>query len=345
MHQQIMAQARKRKLEYCETLGVPSNADEYSVKKAYHRLVLECHPDRPNNKGREEEAGQRFKKITEAYEKLQENSSNLTSLKTSLKTPEMHNAMDFLFLFAGGSTQHHSSTSNSGVPYKSKPKQTPKRGQSLKAVLHLSLEESSKGCSKTIEFTRTLNCRNCGGTGNNKTSLPQVCGDCQGKGVRTTLINGKTLGESNISTACRSCHSTGFVGSKDCTSCNGTGKQAVQQNQIIEVVPGTITGMKQVFEGEGDEGHDGGPNGDLVLWFEVEGTPFVETPIREGKKRGRKAKNHSTSANISTASSPDSSSPEIQRTSNSTTSSSGKTISRAANGIKQPKLVPEIIGI
>jgi len=284
-----MAQARKRKMEYCELLGVPTNADEHTVKKAYHRLVLQCHPDRPNNKGKEEEAGEKFQKITEAYEKLSENSNNLSSLKTNLKSPDVHiNSMDFLFLFGGGAK--NAGGTNSGVPYKSKPKQTPKRGQSLKAVLHLSSEESSKGCSKTIEFTRTLNCKHCGGTGNSKTSSPQTCGDCQGKGIRTTLINGKTLGASNISTACRTCHSTGFVGSKDCLACDGSGKQMVQQTQPVQVFPGTITGMKQVFEGEGDEGHDGGPNGDLVLWFEVEGTPFVETPVREGKKRGRKSK-------------------------------------------------------
>jgi len=289
MHQQIMAQARKRKLEYCEILGVPTNADEHMVKKAYHRLVLECHPDRPNNKGREEEAGQQFQKISEAYEKLSENSNNLSSLKTTIKSPDVHiNSMDFLFLF-GGSAKNKGGT-NSGVPFKSKPKQTPKRGQSLKAVLHLSVDESVKGCSKTIEFTRTLNCTNCGGSGNSKSSSPQTCGDCQGKGIRTTLINGKTLGASNISTTCRTCHSTGFVGSKDCSSCDGNGKQMVQQTQPVEVRPGTITGTKQIFEGEGDEGHDGGPNGDLVLWFEVEGTPFVEIPVREGKKRGRKSK-------------------------------------------------------
>jgi molecular chaperone DnaJ len=83
------------------------------------------------------------------------------------------------------------------------------------------------------------------------------------------------LGESNISTACRVCHSSGWVGAKDCQECEGTGKSSVKRIRTIDVPSGTLTGMKTIFEGEGDEGMDGGPTGDLVLWYEVEGTPLA----------------------------------------------------------------------
>lgn len=287
-----MSLNRKRKLEYCEVLGVPLDADENTVKKAYKRLALELHPDRPNNKGKEEEAGKQFQLVTEAYLKLIESYENMKAIKTCIKTPEVRSGLDFMLFLsqAHRNVQPTHVVQNSGVPFKSKPKTTPKRGQSLKAVLKLSEEESSHGCSKTIEYTRTLNCPSCEGTGNKKDSNPVICNECGGKGIRTTIINGKNLGESNISTACRGCHSSGWVGAKDCQECDGTGKSSVKRIRTIEVPSGTLTGMKTIFECEGDEGMDGGPTGDLVLWYEVEGTPLADTGAKEGRKRGRKPK-------------------------------------------------------
>jgi len=56
------------KRDYYEILGVPKNADENTIKKAYRSLAMKYHPDR--NPGREKEANEKFKKINEAYEVL-----------------------------------------------------------------------------------------------------------------------------------------------------------------------------------------------------------------------------------------------------------------------------------
>lgn len=56
---------RKRKYrEYRDILGVDESADEETVKKAYFRLAREYHPDRPNNKGKKEEADRMFHKVS-----------------------------------------------------------------------------------------------------------------------------------------------------------------------------------------------------------------------------------------------------------------------------------------
>ncbi|KAF9243468.1 hypothetical protein BU15DRAFT_72140 [Melanogaster broomeanus] len=54
-------------VDYYKLLNVPRNATEDDIKKAYKKMALKWHPDR--NKG-SEEASQKFKEISEAFEVL-----------------------------------------------------------------------------------------------------------------------------------------------------------------------------------------------------------------------------------------------------------------------------------
>ncbi|KAK7896375.1 hypothetical protein WMY93_021700 [Mugilogobius chulae] len=54
------------KRDYYDILGVPRDATERQIKKAFHKLALKYHPDR--NKGSDAEA--KFREIAEAYEIL-----------------------------------------------------------------------------------------------------------------------------------------------------------------------------------------------------------------------------------------------------------------------------------
>ncbi|MGH7700093.1 MAG: DnaJ domain-containing protein, partial [Gemmatimonadales bacterium] len=50
-------------------LGVPRDAAEADIKKAYRRLAMEYHPDRNNG---DQAAEEKFKQATEAYEVLRD---------------------------------------------------------------------------------------------------------------------------------------------------------------------------------------------------------------------------------------------------------------------------------
>lgn len=51
--------------DYYQILGVPKNASQEQVKKAYRKLAMQYHPDR--NPGKEQWANEKFKEINEAF--------------------------------------------------------------------------------------------------------------------------------------------------------------------------------------------------------------------------------------------------------------------------------------
>src|SRR5690242_524704 len=57
------------KEDFYELLGVAKGADAETIKKAYRKLAMQCHPDRnPGDKAAE----QKFKAISEAYDVLKD---------------------------------------------------------------------------------------------------------------------------------------------------------------------------------------------------------------------------------------------------------------------------------
>ena len=55
---------------YYDLLGLEENCSVEEIKRAYHSLALQHHPDLPKNAGRIEECEEMMAKINEAYEKL-----------------------------------------------------------------------------------------------------------------------------------------------------------------------------------------------------------------------------------------------------------------------------------
>jgi len=55
------------KRDYYEILGVPKNASDEEIKKAYRKLAMKFHPDR--NEG-DKSSESKFKEAKEAYEML-----------------------------------------------------------------------------------------------------------------------------------------------------------------------------------------------------------------------------------------------------------------------------------
>ena len=74
---------------YYATLGLNPGASIEAIRQAYRRIVKDCHPDTSTVK----DGGQRFRRITEAYETLSENSSKAAyDAEVSAPQPEVASA-------------------------------------------------------------------------------------------------------------------------------------------------------------------------------------------------------------------------------------------------------------
>ena len=71
---------------YYEILGIAPDADEQTIKKAYHILVKEYHPDSPAAK-KTPDASEKFRLLKEAYETLVEKKARENYDKYVLKKP------------------------------------------------------------------------------------------------------------------------------------------------------------------------------------------------------------------------------------------------------------------
>lgn len=102
----------------------------------------------------------------------------------------------------------------------------------IQASVTLTFEEAAKGCKKTIEVMRVMDCSECGGTGAAKGTSPTVCPECHGSGVQT--VSQRTpLGVMSTQRTCSRCGGKGKIINTPCHKCNGKGK--VRTRKKIEV--------------------------------------------------------------------------------------------------------------
>jgi DnaJ-class molecular chaperone len=61
------------KSDYYEVLGIPRDADEETIRRAFYAAARECHPDVSDSP----DAARRFRELAEAYSVLSKPSSRL----------------------------------------------------------------------------------------------------------------------------------------------------------------------------------------------------------------------------------------------------------------------------
>ncbi len=266
------------KRDYYEVLGVDRNATDDELKRAYRKLAKKYHPDmNPGDK----EAEEKFKEATEAYGILSDPDKRKQYDQFGHAAFEggagggaggfggfdfgdMGDIFGDLFggMFGGGG---RTSGANNG----------PRRGASLRAVIHISFEEAVFGCTKEIELTLKDTCKTCGGNGAKPGTSPETCSKCHGSGqIRHTQQSMFGMIQ-NIET-CPDCGGTGKIIRDKCPDCGGTGYTSSRKKIQVNVPAGIDDGQSIRIRDKGEPGVNGGPRGDLLVQVVVAQHPIFQ---------------------------------------------------------------------
>jgi molecular chaperone DnaJ len=252
--------------DYYKILGVSRDATEDQIKKSYRKVAMQYHPDR--NPG-SEEAEEKFKIASEAYEVLRDSEKReiydrygIEGLKGTGFTgfrgfEDIFSAFGDVFEdFFGFGTTHKRRT-------RARP------GADLRYDLKISFYDAAFGKEDEIEIPKNAMCEVCQGTGAKPGTYPTHCPTCKGTGQVT-----RSQGFFTISTTCGQCRGEGNIIPHPCKECRGHGKVRNTKKIQLKIPPGVDTGSKLRIRGEGEEGERGGPPGDLFVFIYVEPHEF-----------------------------------------------------------------------
>jgi molecular chaperone DnaJ len=267
-------------IDFYELLEVRRDADDQTIKSAYRKLAMRCHPDK-NPGCTESEA--KFRAISAAYE--------------CLKDPQKRTAYDryghaaFTQGQAGGQggpgdfsdigdifeTIFGSAFGGGGG------RARPRRGADLRFDMEISLDEAFHGKNAEIKVEVAVACEDCHGEGAAPGTSRRTCSMCHGHG-KVRAQQGLFV----IERPCPTCHARGEIIDKPCRTCGGEGRVDKVQALTVDVPAGVDNGTRIRLNGKGEAGPMGAPPGDLYIFihvrahdvFQREGTAlFTRMPV------------------------------------------------------------------
>ena len=259
------------KADYYEVLGVSREASDQEIKAAYRKLAMQHHPDRnPDNPGAEE----KFKEASEAYQVLSDAQKRAgydryghAAVSGGGGNP-FSNAQDIGDIFGDFFGEMFNVGGANGRRSRSQ------RGADLRFDLTIEFSEAVFGKETIVSVRRMDVCSDCQGTGSSSKRGPTTCPQCQGRGqVRYQQ------GFFSIARACSACGGSGTVVTDPCKTCRGEARTSREHSIDVKVPAGVEDGTRIRYQGEGDVGKFGGPNGDLYIVLAVKPHEFFE---REG---------------------------------------------------------------
>jgi molecular chaperone DnaJ len=248
------------KSDFYDVLGVPRNASDDDIKKAYRKLAMKYHPDR--NQGNPE-AEVRFKEVKEAYEILSD------SGKRSAYDQYGHAGVD-PNMRGGGPDGFGSFADAFGDIFGDIFGQGRGRGRQVYAGadlnygMEITLEEAAAGKNAEIRIPSWDECNTCHGSGAKAGTSAKTCDTCHGQGVVQMR-----QGFFSVQQTCPHCRGTGKIIPEPCTACHGQGKIKKQKTLEVKIPAGIDDGMRIRSTGNGEPGTNGGPPGDLYIEIRV----------------------------------------------------------------------------
>ena len=255
------------KRDYYEALGVPKNASDDDIKKAYRKMAMKHHPDR--NQGDSGKVSEdKFKEAKEAYEMLSD------PQKRAAYDQYGHAGVDPNMRggpgaegFGGGFAEAFGdifgdmfNQGGAGAGRRGAGGRQMYRGGDLSYAMEVTLEEAAKGKDAQIRIPAWENCDTCSGSGAKPGTQVKTCSTCNGAGSVQMR-----QGFFSVQQTCPHCRGSGKIIPEPCTTCHGQGKVKKQKTLEVKIPSGIDDGMRIRSTGNGEPGTNGGPPGDLYI--------------------------------------------------------------------------------
>lgn len=261
------------KRDYYDVLGVDKDADKKTIKKAYRKLAMKYHPD----VNKEPEAEEKFKELSEAYGVLSDDDKRKRydqfghAGMDGFSQEDIFNNINFEDIFSGfgfgGQGQGGFGSIFDLFGFGREPGRNT-RGNDLSRTVDLTLEEVAKGVSKDLDINHKKRCPKCNGTKAEPGSSINKCQNCGGSG-HVRQVQNTPLGQFATVVDCPQCRGEGEIIEHKCQECNGTGLKSKVEKISVNIPAGVETGSRLRVNGEGDDGLNGSPAGDLYVNIRV----------------------------------------------------------------------------
>jgi len=247
------------KRDYYEILSIDRDATEEEIKRAFRKLAFKYHPDHNHD----DEAGDKFKEVNEAYEVLCDPDRRAAYDRFGHNTQGFW-GQDFNGFDLGGLGDIFDAFFGGAAA----TRQAPQRGTDLYYSVTISFEKAALGCDKEITTSRTENCSLCQGVGTKPGTQPARCPSCNGTG-QVRRIQQSLFGRFAHTTTCTQCHGDGRIITDPCPQCRGTGREKQKRNIKVNIPAGVDNGAQIRLSNEGEAGARGGASGDLYIHLSV----------------------------------------------------------------------------
>src|SRR5579871_3002318 len=247
--------------DYYEILGVPRDADDAAIKKAFRRLARELHPDVNSH---DPQAEEKFKEAAEAYEVLSDPERRATydrygheGLRSGGYAPNFEGfgsvADIFETFFGGGAFGGMFGGGRPGGPV---------QGGDVAVSAQIELADAAQGTTIEVSYEVVATCPHCHGNGAEPGTPIETCPRCQGSG-QLQAVTRTPFGQVVRATVCDVCHGDGRVPKEPCKVCRGRGRTVEHPTITVDVPAGIADGQRIRLAGRGHAGERGGPAGDL----------------------------------------------------------------------------------
>ncbi|HLP86476.1 MAG TPA: molecular chaperone DnaJ [Candidatus Paceibacterota bacterium] len=262
--------------DYYNILGVNKNASKEEIKKAFHKLAHQHHPDK--NKGDDK----KFKEVNEAYQVLSDDQKRARYDQFGSADGPMgggynggpqggFGGFDFSGGFQNGQNFDMGDLGDIFGDFfgggMGRGTRNTKRGRDIQVEIELAFDEAVFGIKRKVTINKQVKCDICKGTGGKVGTKMNTCKDCNGQG-QIREVRRSILGSFETVRTCDTCQGKGKIPAEKCSNCKGQGVYKKQVDVELDIPAGVSDTEMLKMAGAGED-IQGGPSGDLYIRVRV----------------------------------------------------------------------------